>query len=71
MKDMIDVSSQPVLLNQLVEALNQAAGGASQLIHTMSDPRWMIIRDSIELTKEGVLEIATFAASKITTIRPA
>lgn len=68
--DKVNVSSQPLLLNQLIEALNQAAGGASQLIHGMQDPRWMVIRDSVELTKEGVLEIATFAAQKISTIKP-
>lgn len=67
----IDVSSQPVLLNDLVEALNQANGGASQLLHAMQDPRWMIIRDSIELVKHGALQVATFNVSKITAIAPA
>lgn len=66
----IDISEQPVLLNQLVEALNQAAGGASQLIHAMQDPRWLMVRDMIELTKHGALDQATFAASKITAIKP-
>ena len=66
----IDVSSQPVLLNQLIESLNQSIGGCGQLVHAMQDPRWMLIRDMLELTKCAALEQATFAASKITAVKP-
>lgn len=65
----LKVSDQPRLLNELVQALSQAAGGASQLIHQMQDPRWMMIREAIELTQEGVLEVATFA-TKLSIIKP-
>lgn len=66
----IAISDQPRILNELVESLGQAAGAAGQLIHTMSDPRWMVIRESLDLAKEGVLKVATFAASKVTAVRP-
>ena len=64
------VTDQPILLNQLVESLGQAAGGASQLIHTIRDPRFIVIREAIELAKEGVLQLATFQARKVTYIKP-
>ncbi len=64
----INVSDQPMLLNQMVEALAQAAGGCSQLIHTQRDPRWMFIREMIECTQGAILEQATFAA-KISTVK--
>lgn len=66
----IKISDQPRLLNELVEAISQAAGASGQLIHTMNDPRWMVIREALDLTKEGVLKLATFAASKVTAVRP-
>lgn len=66
----IKVSEQPRLLKELVDGLAQAGGGASQLIHTLSDPRWMIIRDAVELSKEGIMEIASFEARKISVIKP-
>lgn len=65
----INVSDQPLLLNQMIEALSQAAGGASQLIHTQRDPRWIFIREMIECTQGAVLEQATFAAKNITTVK--
>lgn len=66
----IQVSDQPALLNQMIEALGQAAGGASQLIHSQRDPRWIFIREMIECTQGAVLEQASFAARKISVIKP-
>lgn len=66
----IKISEQPKLLNDLVESLRQAAGGASQLVHMMGDPRWMMIREAIELTQEGVLGIMTIETKKIGLIKP-
>lgn len=65
----INVSDQPMLLNQMIEALSQAAGGASQLIHSQRDPRWIFIRELIECTQGAVLEQATFAAQKISRVK--
>ena len=70
MKD-IKVSDQPRMLNELAEALGQASGGCSQLIHQMNgDPRWMILRQAIDLSREGIMQLATFHASKITPVKP-
>lgn len=66
----IKVSDQPVILNELLESLAQAAGGASQLIHTQRDPRWMFIREIIECTQGAILEQATFAARKVSVLKP-
>lgn len=47
------------LLVEMIEGLRQAEGACSQLIHSHQDFRWSIIRESIELTKEGVSHVAT------------
>lgn len=60
----IDIADQPKLLKDLCDSLTQASGAASQLTHTMQDPRWMILREAIDLTKEMVIHQITFAASK-------
>lgn len=62
---MIKVSDQPKLLNELIEGLTQAIGGCSQLTHTMQDPRWMQMREMIELARERVMYEASFEARKI------
>lgn len=60
----INIADQPAILKKLLDSLTQASGAASQLTHTMSDPRWMIIREAIDLTKEGIVEAITFQAKK-------
>lgn len=65
----INVSEQPKILNELIAGLKQAAGGASQLIHQLDDPRWIMIREAIELTQEGVFQVASFA-TKLSIIKP-
>jgi hypothetical protein len=66
----IQVSDQPKLLEDILASLNQAVGGASQLAHSQRDPRWLFIREIVECTQGMVLEQATFAASKISLVRP-
>lgn len=61
----IKISEQPRILNELAQALGQAIGGASQLIHLRYDPRWMIIREALELAKEGIMAKASFDAAKV------
>ena len=62
--------SPPKLLNEFIESIGQAAGAASQLLHAHQDPRWMIVREALELTKEGATKVATIAAVKITGVKP-
>ncbi len=66
----IQISDQPTILNEMVQALAQASGGASQLIHSQRDPRWIFIREIIECTQGAILEQASFAAKKVSLIRP-
>lgn len=61
---MTTIENQPKLLKELSDSLSQAEGSASQLIHSMQDPRWIFIREALDLTKEGVMKLATFEASK-------
>lgn len=61
-------NSAPKLLNQAIEGLKQASGGCSQLIHTRHDPRWITLRQAIDLSIEGLTGLATIAANQITGI---
>lgn len=61
----ISIAEQPKLLNELIEGLTQAIGACSQLTHTMQDPRWMTMREMVELAREGATLTATFEARKI------
>lgn len=61
----LDIPEQVRLLKEIAECLSQASGAASQLIHQLDgDPRFIIIRQSIDLTKEGVMKVATFNAKR-------
>lgn len=50
--------SQVVLLKELVDNLTQAIGASSQLIHALPNPYFMIFREALELTREGVTLLA-------------
>lgn len=60
-----NVYDQPRLLKDLLDSIKQASGGSSQLIHQLQDPRWMIIRQSLELCQEGIMGIMHQHASEI------
>ena len=64
------MKTQQEVLKELVESLGQAAGACSQLIHQQQNPNFIVIRQAVELMKEGVLGLATFEAKKITPIKP-
>lgn len=49
---------EAVLLNELMESLTQSAGGAWQLAHSRHDPRWLVIRDILEMVRSQVADIA-------------
>lgn len=65
----ISVADQPRLLNDLVASLNQASGAAGQIIHLHQDPRWMMIREALDIAKEGVMQVAT-VATRLSSIKP-
>lgn len=65
------IANQPKLLNDLIEGLAQSAGAASQILHAHRDPRWFVIRDALELAKEGVGLLAVAEAKRYTAVRPA
>lgn len=55
------MSEQPddsVLFNDMINALNQAIGGASQLLHLKKDPRWLLPRETLEDMKGRFVTIA-------------
>ncbi len=64
-----NIKDEPRLLRELVESLQQASGGAGQLIHALTDPRWIVIRETIDKMKEGVISLASIHASKVTTVK--
>ncbi len=61
--------SAPKLLNDAVDGLAQASGACSQLIHTRQDPRFMLMRKTIEMVSDICKQQATYAASIVTGVR--
>lgn len=59
------MKTQQETLKELVESLGQASGACSQLIHQQQNPSFMILRQAIDLMKEGVLGLATFEVKKL------
>lgn len=62
----IAVSEQPKILNDMLEGLGQAIGACSQLIHFLQDPRFILLRDFLDLAHEGITEQATLYAGSLT-----
>lgn len=52
--------NQIQMLKELSESLNQAIGGATQLAHAQRDPRFLMIRQALELMQEGIMEVTKF-----------
>lgn len=59
----------PQLLNELIESLGQASGAASQIIHQHQDPRWITVREALDLAKEGCMGLAVMSATKTIAIK--
>lgn len=55
----MDKKNQIKLLAEMAESLNQAEGGAGQLIHQLGHPGFIMIRECVALVKEGVVKIAS------------
>jgi hypothetical protein len=52
------VKPQTVIIREMLESLNQAIGGASQLIHHLQEPRLMHVRQALEITRDACAELA-------------
>ncbi len=66
---MTEERSPARVLNEAIDGLSQAIGAASQMIHHHSEPRFLAIRDALELTKEGMTHLATMAVTKTRIIK--
>ena len=51
-----------VLLSEFIDGLTKASGAASQYVHAHQDPRFMYIRDKLELIKSKCVKIAINAS---------
>lgn len=58
------------ILSQLVEALKQAEGGCSQLIHQHQDLRFLLIRNVLDAVTTDIISIATFNATQTLAVKP-
>jgi len=59
------------LLKDLIDAISQASGAATGLMYYSGDaPSFMVIRDALELTKEGVLAVASRSSMLATARKP-
>lgn len=45
------------LLNEFMDGMSQAFGGAWQLAHMHSDPRWLTLRDGIGSIKDNCVNL--------------
>ena len=46
------------VVKEMIDALNQAYGGAWQMCHQRMDPRWLDIRNAVQGLKDGVVRVA-------------
>lgn len=65
-----DKSEEAKMFSELVEALKQAEGGCSQLIHHHQDLRFMMIREVLTAVITDTISIATFNATQTMAVRP-
>ena len=47
-------------LKEASDSLRQAIGGANQLAHAQRNPKFLLIRDSLDLTMEAVMAMTQF-----------
>lgn len=64
--------SEHRLFTDALAGLDQASGACSQLIHQHGgDPRWMIMRDAVEMIKDECRRQASVSAMISLAVRPA
>jgi len=51
--------TEPAILVDFMTAANAAEGAASQLVTTMSNPKFMAVRDMLNIIKNGCLARAS------------
>ena len=44
-----------LILAEFMEGINAAEGAASQLVTQMQNPKWMAVRDMLNIIKDGCL----------------
>lgn len=47
--------SQVQMLSDLIEGLNEMEGAASQLVTIQQNPKWMAVRDMVQIIKDGFI----------------
>lgn len=57
--------SEQLLLKELIDGLTQASGAASILIHMQQNPRFIPLREALNLAKEGVIHKASMQVEKM------
>ena len=57
-----DQSRVPVLLSKFVDGLTKASGAASAIVHEHQDPRFMAIRNKLNLIRDKAISIAIKAS---------
>ncbi len=53
------------LLKELADSLNEASGGAEQLIIHLDNPDFIVMENMMALLKEKIMSMATFQATKV------
>jgi len=43
------------ILSEFIEGLNDANGAASQLVHHFQNPKWMAIRDMLNIIRDSYI----------------
>ncbi len=61
----IDISNNTRLMREMIEGINQAAGGCSQLTHQLQAPQFILIRRILNATSEGILKEIKFPTRRI------
>lgn len=51
------VTPETQLLSEFMAGLTDASGSASQLIHLLQDPRFIPMRDTLDMVKAGCLDV--------------
>lgn len=56
---MINSKNEAEILRDMMDGLTQASGSASQLIHLLQDPRFIPMRDVLDMVKAGCLDVVS------------
>lgn len=57
------VRTQVQMLSDLIEGLNEMEGAAGQLVTQQQNPKWMAVRDMVQIIKDGFIGQAVTSRS--------